>query len=107
MSRRLWDTMTIRSLFRFSPLAVLLAAVPSSALAQQAPGATVTCVCPGYAPAPPPAVVVVAPAQGWNGSQRWGLGLRLTSLNLRQEDDPDSAVQYAGGGLQLFYRFGL
>lgn len=84
---------------RLASLALLLAAVPAPALAQEgAPGA---CACPAPMAAP---VVVVAPTQGWDGHQRWGIGLRLTSLALHQGDDTENEVSYAGGGLQLRYR---
>jgi len=83
----------------FASFALLLAAAPAPALGQE--GAPGVCACPAPVAAP---VVVVAPAQGWDGQQHWGIGLRLTSLSLRQGDDPDTEMAYAGGGLQLRYR---
>jgi hypothetical protein len=99
--------MTLTSTLRLLPAVALLAAAPATAFAQE--GAPGVCACPAAAPpgyaAPMAPVVVVAPrTQGWDGQQRWGLGLRLTSLALHQGDDVENETHYAGGGLQLRYR---
>jgi hypothetical protein len=71
-----------------------IAATVSTADAQVGPGA---CDC---AVAPAPVVVVEAPPQ----LPKWGIGLRMTSLTLAPESNPDAETQYGGGGLQLRYR---
>ncbi|HUQ02502.1 MAG TPA: outer membrane beta-barrel protein [Kofleriaceae bacterium] len=71
-----------------------LAGTYGAARAQVGPGA---CDC-AVAPAP---VVVVAPAPQL---PKWGIGLRMTSLTLAPESNPDAETQYGGGGLQLRYR---
>lgn len=70
-----------------------LAATYASAEAQYGPGA---CDC-AVAPAP---VVVEAPPS----LPKWGIGLRMTSMTLAPENDPEAETEYGGGGLQLRYR---
>jgi hypothetical protein len=70
-----------------------LAATYATAEAQYGPGA---CDC-AVAPAP---VVVEAPPS----LPKWGIGLRMTSMALAPESNPDAETQYGGGGLQLRYR---
>jgi hypothetical protein len=65
-----------------------------TAAAQVGPGACDCAVAPGP-------VVVVAPAPQL---PKWGIGLRVTSLTLAPESNPDAETEYGGGGLQLRYR---
>lgn len=71
-----------------------LAAAHATAEAQYGPGA---CDC---AVAPAPVVMVEAPPS----LPRWGIGLRMTSLTLAPENNPDAETEYSGGGLQVRYR---
>jgi hypothetical protein len=71
-----------------------IAATAATAHAQVGPGA---CDC---AVAPAPVVVVAAPPE----LPKWGLGLRMTSMTLAPESNPDAETQYGGGGVQLRYR---
>lgn len=81
----------------FASAAALLALDAAPALAQS-PG---NCDC---AVAPPVVVITpVAQRQGWQG-QRFGVGLRFSSISLAPENDPDASADFAGGGLQLRYR---
>lgn len=58
---------------------------------------------PGNCDCAVPVVVAPQPSQGWQG-QRFGVGLRFSSISLSPENDPDSETEFAGGGLQLRYR---
>lgn len=71
-----------------------LAATYATADAQYGPGA---CDC---AVAPAPVVMVEAPPS----LPTWGIGLRMTSLTLAPESNPDAETEYSGGGLQVRYR---
>jgi opacity protein-like surface antigen len=79
----------------FAAALALLALDAAPALAQ-APG---NCECA----APPVVTITPIQTQGWQG-QRFGVGLRLSSISLSPKSDPDSHADFAGGGLQLRYR---
>jgi hypothetical protein len=72
----------------------LAAATYVTADAQVGPGA---CDC---AVAPAPVVMVEAPPS----LPTWGIGLRMTSMSLAPESNPDAETEYGGGGLQVRYR---
>lgn len=71
-----------------------LAATHTTAEAQYGPGA---CDC---AVAPAPVAVVEAPP----ALPKWGIGLRVTSMTLAPESNPEAETEYGGGGLQVRYR---
>jgi hypothetical protein len=57
------------------------------------------CECAVLAP------VVATPARGWDG-RKLSVGVRVTSLGLRDESAPDAEpASYGGGGLHVRYRF--
>jgi hypothetical protein len=78
----------------------LVAAVATPALAQSGPPGACECTAPAY-----PAYPVVAPAAAsWDDAHRFGIGLRLSSMGLSPDSNPDAETQFAGGGLTFRYR---
>ena len=81
---------------------VITAALASAGLAATAATASAP-VGPGARACEVPAAPVVVEAPGL---PKWGIGLRMTSLSLAPEDNPDAATEYGGGGLQVRMRVG-
>lgn len=54
---------------------------------------------PAVAPGPAPAA-----SQGWDGVQKFGVGLRLSNAGLSSRADRANKVDLGGGGLQVRYR---
>jgi hypothetical protein len=78
----------------------LVAAAAAPAFAQSGPPGACECAAPAY-----PAYPIVAPAAAsWDDAHRFGVGLRLSSLGLRPDANPDDETQFAGGGLTFRYR---
>ena len=73
--------------------------ISARAHAQGGPPGACDCAAP-----PPPFAPAPAPVEGWDGRQRWGIGLRLGSASLHPEETPDAETRYAAAGLDLRYR---